>query len=106
MISKRPQGLVCRQCSRSPSGHKDSSAGNSEDLQAATRTPQQAIILNIDFSLNKQEGYRQSRSQASVEEAEVRTEIAPEIKQTRQFNLSSREPQHNSVQNICKQDVL
>jgi hypothetical protein len=54
MISKRPQGLPCRQCWRSRSGHKDSSAGNSEDLAAATRTPEQATILKIDSSLNKQ----------------------------------------------------
>ncbi len=105
MISKRPQGLLCRQCWRSPSGHKDSSAGNSEDLQAATRTPEQAIILKIDSSLNKQESYRQSSSKALVEEAQVRTQITPESNKTRQFNWASRETQHNSVQNICKQEV-
>ncbi len=40
MISKRPQGLLCMQCWRSPSGRKESSAGNSKDLQAATGTPE------------------------------------------------------------------
>jgi hypothetical protein len=88
MISKRPQGLLCRQCWRSPSGHKDSSAGNSDDLQAATRTPEQAIILKIDSALNNQESYRQSSSKALVEEAEVRTEITPEIKQNQAIQFS------------------
>jgi len=53
-ISKRPQGLLGRQCWRSPSGHKDSSASNSEDLQAPTRTPERAIILKINSPLNNQ----------------------------------------------------
>jgi hypothetical protein len=35
---------------------------HSNDLQAATRTSEQAIILKIDSSLNNQESYRQSSS--------------------------------------------
>jgi hypothetical protein len=88
MTSKRPQGLLCMQCWRSPSGRKDSSAGNSEDFQAATRTPEQAIILKIDSFLNNQESYRQSSSKALVEEAEVKIEITPEIKQNQAIQFS------------------
>jgi hypothetical protein len=61
---------------------------HSNDLQAATRTPEQAIILKIDSSLNNQESYRQSSSKALVEEAEVRTEITPEIKQNQAIQFS------------------
>ncbi len=72
-IFKRPQGLLRRQFWGSPSGHK---------------TPEQAIILKIDSSLNNQESYRQSGSKALVEEAEVTTEITPEIKQNQAIQFS------------------
>jgi hypothetical protein len=54
----------------------------------ATRTPEQAIILKIDSSVNKHESHTQSSSNALVEEAQVRTEITPEIKQNQAIQFS------------------